>query len=453
MTNFMRTEPIRIFLVALSVAWMGFVATASDSAAQSDPTGKTICEIPSYRGTAAYAQYCGGGGGVSSGGGGGGGGYQQFLLQGAGVLGGALGSALHDELFGNPQQEEAKRQASAAQAAAREAEEQRRAAEAARRADAIRDQLLGNGGGSDSAPFALKGVGNTTAISLKGVDDTTELKLKTGDQTPLFGSTGAKCVPSQDASLVDLCGLGTTVDPNVVKYGSAAPAFVAPPANPTLPSVAEIENSPGATDAHAAFQAIVNKDWPGAVASFKAALAKDPGNAALKRSLDLAEYTQARREELSHLNSPISDAIDTWRSGNDKAALAQLNQIEKQHPDMKDRVADVRHGILAVEKYEKTPAYRADLAKMAQEQNQLVFDAALDEAQKSMADQYKYDAMQFVVKGDIPAARVMLKTALADDKNRGDIKTLLDTLDSFAATLPPVTPRAPTKAAASDSRH
>lgn len=138
--------------------------------------------------------------------------------------------------------------------------------------------------------------------------DTADLQLMTvnqGSGSQLFGQKASKCPPSQDASTVDLCGVGDIVDPLVVKNGGAAALLAPPPANPILPSVTEIESSPGAADARKAFQAIIDKDWPAAIASYKQALLKDPSNAALKRSLDLAEYTQARRVEIERQNSPI----------------------------------------------------------------------------------------------------------------------------------------------------
>lgn len=131
-----------------------------------------------------------------------------------------------------------------------------------------------------------------------------------------------------------------------------------------------------------------------------------------------------------------------------------LAKIEKQYPEMKGRVADVRFGILLVEQYHESPAYRANLAKMAQAQNELMMDAALDMAQessgklskaaqaqnelmmdgafemaqRSMVDQYIDNAMRYVAKGDVPQARLMLKTALAEDHSRGDVRALLDGL-------------------------
>jgi len=205
----------------------------------------------------------------------------------------------------------------------------------------------------------------------------------------------------------------------------------APPPNPTLPRVAEIENSPGAGEARKAFQAIIAKDWPVAIVWYKQALLKDPNNAALKRSLDLAEYTVTRRLEIARQNSPMWAVLDMWSSGDDKTALIILKQVEKEHPEMKARVADVRHGLLAVDKYRHSPDYRAAMAKMAKEANELVLDGMLEMAQRSMIDEYVDKALRNVSSGNIPEARLMLKTALASDESRGDVRVLLDAVETL----------------------
>ena len=204
-----------------------------------------------------------------------------------------------------------------------------------------------------------------------------------------------------------------------------------PPPNPTLPTVAEIENSPAAGEARKAFQAIIGKDWPVAIVWYKQALLKDPNNAALKRSLDLAEYTQARRLEIARLKSPMFDVLDIWSSGDNKTALGMLKQLEEQHPEMKSRVADVRHGLLAVEQYRQSPAYRAEIAKTAKAANELMLDGALDMAQRSMVDDYVDKGLRYVANGNISEARLMLKSALASDDRRGDVRVLLDIVEAL----------------------
>jgi tetratricopeptide (TPR) repeat protein len=201
------------------------------------------------------------------------------------------------------------------------------------------------------------------------------------------------------------------------------------PPNPALPSVAEIENSPAAGEARKALQAIIAKDWPVAIVWYKQALLKDPKNAALQRSLDLAEYTQARRLEIARLKSPIFDVLDIWSSGDENEALRMLKQIEEQHPEMKSRVADVRHGILAVGQYRQSPAYRVEIEKTAKAANELMLAGAIDMAQRSMVDDYVDKGLRYVANGNIPEARLMLKSALAGDDHRDDVRVLLDIVD------------------------
>ena len=208
-----------------------------------------------------------------------------------------------------------------------------------------------------------------------------------------------------------------------------------PPPTPTLPSVAEIEKSPAAGEARKAFQAIIGKDWPLAIVWYKQALLKDPNNAALKRSLDLAEYTQARRLEIARMKSPIFDVLDIWSSGDDKTALGMLKRIEEEHPEMKSRVTDIRHGILAVEQYRQSPAYRAEIVKTAKAANELILDGALDMAQRSLVDDYVDKGLRYVANGNIPEARLMLKSALAGDDRRGDVRVLLDIVETMDSPL------------------
>jgi hypothetical protein len=116
----------------------------------------------------------------------GGGGYnpqQQMMMQGAGILGNALGKAMSEALFGNPQQDAAhqaeatRRTQEATQAAEqqRQMDEQRRIEEA-RQQDLAKQRILGS----------LKDRELSTSLVLKTEDNNPslgghELKLKLGD--------------------------------------------------------------------------------------------------------------------------------------------------------------------------------------------------------------------------------------------------------------------------------
>jgi TolA-binding protein len=337
------------------------------------------------------------------------------------------------------------------------------AAERQREAEARTRALLGELKLSDSPPGPLpQDSGDPSGLGLK-LGDTAQSAPPPGannaivtSATPstgsaFFGQQPTACPPSQNASVVDLCGLGDTVDPATVKGAGAPPVADQPPANPTLPTVAEIENSPGADDAHRAFQAIVDKDWPTAIKSFEEALSKDPNNAALKRSLELADYTEMVRRDTYRQNSPILPVIVVWRSGDDQTAIAMLKQIEQKYSsnhDLMSEADEVRQGIVTVEMYQSTPAYKNKLMNVAKTLNDLMVDGGLAMAQKSLVDQYVDDAMRYVAQGNLPQARLMLRTAQAEDESRGDVRALLGAMDSDHG--PPRAPSGESAAAASN---
>src|ERR1039457_3173778 len=143
---------------------------------------------------------------------------EQMMLQGAAILGNALGQALR----GNPE-EDARRKAAADLAAEqrRQAEEQQRQADEQRRTDNLRQQEIAK----QRILGMLKGTEQSSGLSLKTGDDDTPM---TGGTTQFFGTKQNGCSSSQDASVVDLCGLqlklgddaGTIkIDPSAASIG------------------------------------------------------------------------------------------------------------------------------------------------------------------------------------------------------------------------------------------
>ncbi|MGO9935648.1 MAG: hypothetical protein ACLPV8_28100 [Steroidobacteraceae bacterium] len=131
-------------------------------------------------------------------------------------VGASIGKALADALMGNPQQDAANQAEAIKEQQAAEQQRQileQRIAEASRQQEMAKQRILG----------MLKGTEPSAGLSLKTADSEpsaggNELKLKLAGQTPFFGMGGApKCPPSQDASAVDLCGRGATVDPATIK--------------------------------------------------------------------------------------------------------------------------------------------------------------------------------------------------------------------------------------------
>jgi type II secretory pathway pseudopilin PulG len=246
---------VRKFIVIACVAFVVPAISVSKISAQSEPTHTSICDMPEMVGTAMYNKYCGsvapsapavGGGGVTP--------QQQFNTAVGTAVGGAIANMVLQSINGNPQADAA-RQAAAAQAALRQQEQaqravreqQRRAAELQRRAEEIKSQLIGTTGADSDASLPLMRVGADT-------DDTTDLKLMTLDQSPPPPNTTAPqavaskpstgCTPSQDPSVVDLCGHGDTVDPSVVKNGGVRPASTSTAGTTVGPTVSNQGSSP-----------------------------------------------------------------------------------------------------------------------------------------------------------------------------------------------------------------
>lgn len=66
---------------------------------------------------------------------------------------------------------------------------------------------------------------------------------------------------------------------------------------PDFPRIEEIENSPGIEAWRRGMDAAMNHDWQLALAWFKMAQQKDPGNAALGRAVELAQWTWDERQK------------------------------------------------------------------------------------------------------------------------------------------------------------
>ncbi len=242
---------MRKFIVIACVAFVVPAISISKTSAQSEPTHTSICDMSNMVGTAMYNKYCGSAPSVPAVGGGGVTPQQQFTTTVGTAIGGAIANSILQSINGNPQADAA-RQAAAAQAALRRqeeaeravAEQQRRAAELQRRAEEIKSQLIGNTGADSDASLPLMRVG----------DDNTDLKLMTLDQSPPPPNTTAPqavaskhstgCTPSQDPSVVDLCGHDGVVDPSVVKNVGVAPASTSTAGTTVNPSVANQGRSP-----------------------------------------------------------------------------------------------------------------------------------------------------------------------------------------------------------------
>ncbi|MBM4442539.1 MAG: hypothetical protein FJ027_19145, partial [Candidatus Rokubacteria bacterium] len=101
-----------------------------------------------------------------------------------------------------------------------------------------------------------------------------------------------------------------------------------------LPKLDEIETSPAAGEARKAMIAVVERDWEIARVWFQQALIKDPANAALRRSADLADWTYRRQKEERAANQmfPLIDLAFEARARNDVARYRVLITQVMAHP-------------------------------------------------------------------------------------------------------------------------
>jgi len=112
------------------------------------------------------------------------------------------------------------------------------------------------------------------------------------------------------------------VDARVVQFGAG------------LIQIGEIAASPAADRARKGLQAAANQDWPVALAWWREALQRDPGNAALKRSVELAEWTIAFRQQRGmRASTPFDPAYDAWLRGERLQAIEMLRNEAAQRPD------------------------------------------------------------------------------------------------------------------------
>lgn len=171
----------------------------------------------------------------------------------------------------------------------------------------------------DARAKQLRGVPNLGLSQLKGVAGSGSSGLKGGGFDS--ASSGLKGVGGP--------GQGTTphTDPSVVD--ARVPRDGAYFTN----QVPELKNSPAADRIRKGFQAVVNHDWPVALAWWKEALKRDPNNKALQRSVDLAQWMVDRPKVIAKgPANPLSQAIYSASRGDPEGAIRQLEQIKAAQP-------------------------------------------------------------------------------------------------------------------------
>lgn len=97
--------------------------------------------------------------------------------------------------------------------------------------------------------------------------------------------------------------------------------------------VPELKNSPAADRITKGFQAVIKHDWPVALAWWQDALNRDPTNAALKRSVDLAQWmVDKRKAKAAGPTTPLGAAIHSASRGDNAGAIRQFELAKKENP-------------------------------------------------------------------------------------------------------------------------
>jgi hypothetical protein len=138
--------------------------------------------------------------------------------------------------------------------------------------------------------------------------------------TDLLTAEKSACPHTTDASVVDLCGISGIVTPIIMPWGS------------DVPRVEEIERSPAADMARDGLQAVVEHNWPLALSLWQKALRRDPDNAALKRSVDLAQWMVDSRLKEAESRKVIQPSLDAIRQGDQAALKEEFVHIRKADP-------------------------------------------------------------------------------------------------------------------------
>ncbi|MDI1301934.1 MAG: hypothetical protein PSX71_08520 [bacterium] len=102
-----------------------------------------------------------------------------------------------------------------------------------------------------------------------------------------------------------------------------------------LERVPELRNSPEAGRIRKGYQALLNRDWPVALAWWQDALKRDPANAALKRSVALAQWMVDREKEVRPGPVMLFGAANAAaKNGDFDRALHLLQQLKTGKPAM-----------------------------------------------------------------------------------------------------------------------
>lgn len=279
-----------------------------------------------------------------SGGGGGGGG------------GGGYTAPSRDYEAERRQQEAAAAQAAAEAERQRLADERRRKEAAEKQAAFIRSRdeavntLKGSIGNFDGRPNGSNDLGlkGNNDYGLKSADSDYGLK---GSTPPDSGQT------RQVVAEKKLC----PAEPNTDTSAVDARCIRRDGAYLTT-QVPELARSPAADRISKGFQAVINHDWPVALAWWQDALNRDPQNATIKRSVDLAQWMVDRRKAVvARPAAPLSAAIHAAAHGDNTEAIRQFELAKAENP------ASARHVDSMIATIQQKSAQKAKQAAISAE--------------------------------------------------------------------------------------
>lgn len=102
-----------------------------------------------------------------------------------------------------------------------------------------------------------------------------------------------------------------------------------------LAKVPELRDSPEAERIRKGYQALLERDWQTTLVWWQEALKRDPNNAALKRSVDLAQWMASRQKETRPGATTLFNAAGAAaKKGDNQRALQLLQQLKKSNPAM-----------------------------------------------------------------------------------------------------------------------
>ena len=153
----------------------------------------------------------------------------------------------------------------------------------------------------------------------------------------------------------------------------------------------ELKNSPAADRITKGFQAVINHDWPVALAWFQDALNRDPNNAALKRSVDLAQWMVSRpKAKAAKPVTPLGAAIYSASHGDSAKAIRQFELVKKENPAIAPQVDDM---INALQK------------RQAKDAKAAYWDREIKEGTQKMVDEMFETGMNMLTVGDEKGAQ------------------------------------------------